>query len=90
MSTHYWIYRMQVDGENAAIKRLHDLASNNKITTGKTTIGEEKEWNVFMRLSSAPVRYVIPALATQWANLLYETLSNRTWIPGTRRKQRTT
>lgn len=60
---------MQVDGENAAVQRLRDLASNNKITTGKTTIGDEKEWNVFMRLSSAPVRYVILALAAQRVDL---------------------
>ena len=45
-----------VDPDNQAIVRLLDLVGKNKITTGLTTIGDEKEWNVFMRLASDPVR----------------------------------
>jgi hydroxyacylglutathione hydrolase len=44
-----------VDPDNQAIKRLQKLQSENVITTGKTTIGDEKEWNVFMRLDSPAV-----------------------------------
>lgn len=33
-----------------AVKKLHDHATNTPRTEGKTTIGDEKGWNVFMRL----------------------------------------
>lgn len=45
-----------IDPENEALQRLADLVKKNKITTGLTTIGDEKEWNVFMRLDSKAVR----------------------------------
>ncbi|KIK63642.1 hypothetical protein GYMLUDRAFT_40709 [Collybiopsis luxurians FD-317 M1] len=45
-----------IEPENKAIAKLDELAKTNKITTGLTTIGEEKEWNVFMRLGDATVR----------------------------------
>jgi len=48
----------QVDQGNEAIKQLQKLAENEKITTGRSTIGEEKEWNVFMRLETEAIRYV--------------------------------
>lgn len=32
------------------------LAQENDVTTGKSTIGDEKEWNVFMRTSSPAVQ----------------------------------
>ena len=47
-----------MDQRNEAIQKLQMLAKNEKITTGKTTIGEEKGWNVFMRLEAEAVRYV--------------------------------
>ena len=47
-----------IDRDNKALDRLADLASHNPITTGLTTVGDEKEWNVFMRLESDPVRLV--------------------------------
>lgn len=37
------------------IVRLQQLVDNNDVTTGKSTIGDEKEWNVFMRLNSPEV-----------------------------------
>ncbi|QRV90138.1 hypothetical protein RhiJN_18156 [Ceratobasidium sp. AG-Ba] len=46
-----------VDPDNPAIDRLRKLAEKS-ITTGQTTIADEKDWNVFMRLDSAPVRCV--------------------------------
>jgi len=45
-----------IDPENAAIARLEKLAKENKVTTGLTTMGDEKEWNVFMRLGSDAVK----------------------------------
>lgn len=56
-----------IDPTNPAIARLADLAKKNKITTGLTTIGDEKEWNVFMRLNSEAVLYVLyfPSSRTQ-------------------------
>lgn len=45
-----------IEPENPAIAKLEELAKNNKMTTGLTTIGEEKEWNVFMRLGNPTVR----------------------------------
>ncbi|PVF92126.1 Metallo-hydrolase/oxidoreductase [Serendipita vermifera] len=45
-----------VDAENEAVSRLQSLCDSNKITTGKSTIGDEKEWNVFMRLDSEAVK----------------------------------
>jgi len=47
-----------VDPDNAGLARLAKIAQDNKITTGLTTIGDEKEWNVFMRLDSEAVRLV--------------------------------
>ncbi len=51
-------FAKSVEPENPAIARLGDLVKQEKITSGLTTIGEEKEWNVFMRLGNAAVRYV--------------------------------
>ncbi|KAF9483830.1 Metallo-hydrolase/oxidoreductase [Pholiota conissans] len=48
-------FAKHIDPTNAAIARLADIAKKNKITTGLTTIGDEKEWNVFMRLDSEAV-----------------------------------
>ncbi|KAF8797872.1 hydroxyacylglutathione hydrolase [Phlegmacium glaucopus] len=45
-----------VDPENPGLARLSDILQKNKITTGLTTIGDEKEWNVFMRLDSEAVK----------------------------------
>ncbi|KAF8630358.1 hypothetical protein AX15_002925 [Amanita polypyramis BW_CC] len=47
-----------VDPQNPAIARLEALTKENKVTTGLTTIGDEKQWNVFMRLGSEAVRRV--------------------------------
>ncbi|KAF8919680.1 hydroxyacylglutathione hydrolase [Mucidula mucida] len=49
-------FAKSVEPENPAIARLGDLVKQEKITSGLTTIGEEKEWNVFMRLGNAAVR----------------------------------
>jgi len=45
-----------VDPENADLARLGEILRANKITAGHTTIGDEKLWNVFMRLQDPAVR----------------------------------
>ena len=49
---------LKVDPTNDAIRQGAKLAQENRITTGMTTIGDEKQFNVFMRLDSDAVRYV--------------------------------
>ncbi|KAG8786658.1 Cytoplasmic glyoxalase II [Ceratobasidium sp. 428] len=44
-----------VDPSNPAMNRLRKITEE-QITTGRTTIADEKEWNVFMRLGSEAVR----------------------------------
>lgn len=51
-------FAKSIDPENKALARLSDIVQQNVITTGITTIGDEKEWNVFMRLDSDAVRSV--------------------------------
>jgi hydroxyacylglutathione hydrolase len=46
-----------IDPTNTGLARLEGIVKNNEITTGITTIGNEKEWNLFMRLDSSAVRY---------------------------------
>lgn len=45
-----------VDPTNPGIARLEKLVQDNEVTTGLSTIGDEKEWNVFMRLDSEAVK----------------------------------
>jgi hydroxyacylglutathione hydrolase len=52
-------FALSVDPENAALARLGELVAAHPVTVGRTTINDEKEWNVFWRLTSEPVRYVI-------------------------------
>lgn len=42
--------------QNKAIERLEDFVANNEFTTGKFTIGDELEFNPFMRLSDPQVQ----------------------------------
>ncbi|KAG1749031.1 beta-lactamase-like protein [Suillus paluster] len=49
-------FAKSVEPENPAINRLAKLAQENKVTTGLSTIGDEKEWNVFMRLDKAAIK----------------------------------
>ena len=48
-----------IDPESAGLKRLDEIVKNNKITAGLTTIGDEKEWNTFMRVDTDAVRYAL-------------------------------
>jgi len=51
-------FAKSIDPTNPGISRLAKLVQENKITTGLSTIGDEKEWNVFMRLDSEVVKQV--------------------------------
>lgn len=48
-------FAKSIDPDNKALSRLQELVDSNKITQGFGTIGDEKEWNVFMRLDSDAV-----------------------------------
>lgn len=48
-------FNKSVDPDGAGTKRLQKLVDENEVTTGKSTIGDEKEWNVFMRLGSEAI-----------------------------------
>ncbi|GAA5857527.1 hypothetical protein JCM8547_009322 [Rhodosporidiobolus lusitaniae] len=48
-------FSAKVDPENEAIKRLQQFCKENEVTTGKFTIADEKEHNVFMRVDSEAV-----------------------------------
>jgi len=56
-------FAMSVEPDNPAIARLAKLVQESKVTTGLTTIGDEKEWNVFMRLDSHAVKYAVVPLS---------------------------
>lgn len=49
-------FAKSVDPDNKALVRLQELVDSHKITQGYGTIGDEKEWNVFMRLGTDAVR----------------------------------
>ena len=51
-------FAQTIDPSNSALSQLQQLCDSNEITTGKSTIGEEKAWNVFMRLENKSVQYV--------------------------------
>ncbi|BEI96281.1 hypothetical protein CcaverHIS631_0112300 [Cutaneotrichosporon cavernicola] len=43
-------FGLMIEPDNAKLKQLYETAQKDKCTTGKSTIGDEKQWNVFMRL----------------------------------------
>lgn len=49
-------FAKSVEPNSDAIKRLEKLVEENEITTGLTTIGDEKQWNPFIRLDSPEIR----------------------------------
>ncbi|CAL1704314.1 unnamed protein product [Somion occarium] len=49
-------FAKSVDNHNPALKRLEGIILSNEITTGLTTIGDEKEWNPFIRLNAESIR----------------------------------
>lgn len=51
-------FAKSVDPANHALARLEKLIKDGIISKERTTIGDEKEWNPFMRLDSPPIQYV--------------------------------
>ncbi|KAG1774307.1 beta-lactamase-like protein [Suillus placidus] len=49
-------FAKSIEPDNPAVGRLAKLAQENKVTTGLSTIGDEKEWNVFMRLDKDAIK----------------------------------
>lgn len=49
-------FSRHVDPDNEAIKKLVEYVGKNDVTTGKFTIADEKQFNVFMRLGSQAVK----------------------------------
>ena len=49
-------FAKSIEPDNKALARLQEIVDSYKITQGYGTIGDEKEWNVFMRLRSDAVR----------------------------------
>lgn len=54
-------FAQSVDPKNPALARLEKLITDGVIPAQRTTVGDEKEWNVFMRLDSAPIQCVAPS-----------------------------
>lgn len=50
-------FAKHIDPSNARLTKLQEIVENHKITTGQSTIGDEKQWNVFMRLDTDAVRF---------------------------------
>jgi len=53
------VFAKSAEPRNPDVTRLIRFVDENKITTGKTTIGDEKLWNVFMRPQSEDIKYVL-------------------------------
>jgi len=69
-------FAKSIEPGNPAMERLQNLVDNNAVTTGRSTIADEKEWNVFMRLQSPEILKNIAAssdtTAEQVMNILRE------------------
>lgn len=46
----------KVDPQGEGIQALQKLVESTSQTTGKSTIGDEKKWNVFMRLNDSVIK----------------------------------
>ncbi|GJE86941.1 hydroxyacylglutathione hydrolase [Phanerochaete sordida] len=54
-------FAKSVEPDNEALQRIDALLKQSPATTGVSTIGDEKEWNPFIRLGSASIRKNIDA-----------------------------
>ncbi|KAJ3815775.1 beta-lactamase-like protein [Lentinula lateritia] len=66
-----------IEPENKAFAKLDKLVKSNVIVTGLTTIGEEKEWNIFMRLDNATVRQAAGVSAEAPASAVMDALREK-------------
>ncbi|KAK7693316.1 hypothetical protein QCA50_002883 [Cerrena zonata] len=48
-------FAKSVDPENPALKRLEGIEGHGRTDEGASTIGDEKQWNPFMRLNTEPI-----------------------------------
>ncbi|KAI0273803.1 Metallo-hydrolase/oxidoreductase [Gloeopeniophorella convolvens] len=48
-------FALSVDPASAGLARLREVVAADAVTVGRTTVGDEKEWNVFWRLATEPV-----------------------------------
>lgn len=51
-------FLLKVEPDNDAIRKLEAFAENNRETTGRSTIGDEKRHNLFMRVGTEEMRKV--------------------------------
>ncbi|EJD05748.1 hydroxyacylglutathione hydrolase [Fomitiporia mediterranea MF3/22] len=70
-------FAKSVEPNASGVARLQEIVNNNKVTTGKTTIGDEKEWNVFMRLSSSEILKSLGATADTPTESIMDALRTR-------------
>lgn len=55
-----YAFAKSVEPDSTGIARLGKLIeTSGGVTTGKSTIGDEKEWNPFMRLDNPAIRYAL-------------------------------
>ncbi|KZT26480.1 hydroxyacylglutathione hydrolase [Neolentinus lepideus HHB14362 ss-1] len=69
-------FAKSIDPGNAAFARLEEIIQKNEITTGLTTIGDEKEWNPFMRLTTKPILAATKASESDSEASVMDTLRN--------------
>ncbi|KAK7023933.1 Lactamase-B domain-containing protein [Favolaschia claudopus] len=67
-------FGLHVEPENSDLKRLKEICEKNNITAGLTTIGDEKKWNVFMRLGEEAVRRATKANSDSPESTVMDTL----------------
>ncbi|GAW06257.1 Metallo-hydrolase oxidoreductase [Lentinula edodes] len=70
-------FAKSIEPENKAFAKLDELVKSNEIVTGLTTIREEKEWNIFMRLGNATVRQAAGVSAEASASVVMDALREK-------------
>jgi len=58
-------FAKSIDPENPAMARLEKLVQEHTVTTGLTTMGDEQEWNPFMRLGTDAVKKATAGAASE-------------------------
>ncbi|TFK25086.1 hydroxyacylglutathione hydrolase [Coprinopsis marcescibilis] len=66
-----------IEPDTAGNAKLTEIVEKNKVTTGLTTIGDEKTWNVFMRLDSPAVRAATSASESTPDREIMDSLRNQ-------------
>lgn len=58
-------FSKKIEPDNEAIQKLEKYCNENEVTTGKFTIGDEKQHNVFMRTDNPAVQSAYHILLSQ-------------------------